>query len=31
MEGQRWEDLIPEIKKPVDADLQKELSDILKI
>jgi hypothetical protein len=31
IEGQRWEDLIPETKKILDPDLQKELSDILNI
>ena len=29
--GQRWEDLIPEEKKTIDVDLQRELSKVLKI
>jgi len=31
MEGQHWDSLLPEKKKEIDPNLQKELSDILKI
>jgi hypothetical protein len=30
-DGQKWGDLIPASKKDIDADLQRELSDVLKI
>ena len=30
-DGQKWGDLIPEAKKDIDVDLQRELSDVLKI